>query len=194
MINNENFIRTYKMPDAHKCQKIIEWFEKNKELQSPGTTSITAEKGIPTDKKHKDSTDISLTFKQAYTIQEFIYPLNFLWECVNSYLTDFEEVNGMDFTGIIFNIQKYKAPQGGYHVFHHERGGSLFAKRMLVWMMYLNTVQDCGETEFKYFNTKIKAEQGKVVLWPTDFTHAHRGIASPTEDKYILTGWYEFCD
>jgi hypothetical protein len=60
-------------------------------------------------------------------------------------------------------------------------------------MMYLNTVENQGETEFKYLNTKVKPEQGKVVIWPPDFPHTHRGIASPTEDKYILTGWYRFC-
>ena len=41
---------------------------------------------------------------------------------------------------------------------------------------------------------KIKAVKGKTVIWPTDFTHTHRGIVSPTEHKYIATGWFNFFD
>jgi len=26
-------------------------------------------------------------------------------------------------------------------------------------------------------------------MWPSDFTHTHRGIISKTKEKYILTGW-----
>ena len=190
----ENFIRTYKMPDAYKCQEVIEWFEANQDLAAPGITLRTKITGEPADKAAKDSTDIAIQFKEAHKIKELVAPLNFLWDCIYSYLTDFEEIDVMQFTGVVFNIQKYTAPDGGYHAFHHERGETCVSTRILVWLMYLNTVQDRGETEFKYLNTKVKAEQGKVVLWPTDFTHTHRGIASPTEDKYILTGWYVFCD
>ena len=191
---NENFIREYKMPDAYKCQKVIEWFEKNKELQHEGITMGALLKGTGApDKVEKDSTDISISFQKAYANSEFVAPLNFLWECVQNYMTDFVEIQKQVFESMDFNVQKYTAPHGGFHLFHHERGGVDSSRRNLVWMMYLNTVEDGGETEFKYLNTKVKPEQGKVVIWPTDFPHTHRGIPSKTEDKYILTGWYRFC-
>lgn len=59
-------------------------------------------------------------------------------------------------------------------------------------MIYLNTVENGGGTEFKYYNHVEKAEKGKLLIWPPDFTHTHRGLPSETEEKYILTGWYEF--
>ena len=37
----------------------------------------------------------------------------------------------------------------------------------------------------------IKAKEGKLVIWPSDFTHPHRGIVSLDEEKYIVTGWLE---
>lgn len=58
-------------------------------------------------------------------------------------------------------------------------------------MLYLNTVEDGGGTEFKYINRVEKAEKGKMLIWPSDFTHTHRGVISPSEEKYIMTGWYE---
>ena len=57
-------------------------------------------------------------------------------------------------------------------------------------MTYLNNVTDKGETEFLHQKLKIKPEIGKTLIWPTDFTHTHRGIPSPTQEKYIVTGWF----
>jgi hypothetical protein len=57
-------------------------------------------------------------------------------------------------------------------------------------MVYLNTVDDQGGTQFYYQNHIEKPEQGKLLIWPSDWTHLHRGVASPTEKKYIFTGWY----
>ena len=36
---------------------------------------------------------------------------------------------------------------------------------------------------------KLKPKKGLTVIWPAEWTHTHRGIASMTQDKYIVTGW-----
>jgi hypothetical protein len=59
-------------------------------------------------------------------------------------------------------------------------------------MTYLNTIKDGGETEFLYQKIKFKPKKGLSLIWPTDFTHTHRGIPSPTEEKMIVTGWLNF--
>ena len=89
------------------------------------------------------------------------------------------------------NIQHYK-PNEGYRAFHFERGGVNTIRRHLVFQTYLNTVEDGGQTEFLYQQYKCKAVKGKTIIWPVDWTHTHRGIVSPTEDKYIVTGWHSF--
>ena len=61
-------------------------------------------------------------------------------------------------------------------------------------MTYLNDVTDCGETEWYYQKLKIKPKKGLTVLWPTDWTYTHRGIASPSQLKYIITGWYSYTE
>ena len=66
------------------------------------------------------------------------------------------------------------------------------ASRHLTYMTYLNDVSDKGETAFYYQNIKIKPEKGLTVIWGTDWTFTHRGIASPTETKYIATGHYHY--
>ncbi|UTA49014.1 2OG-Fe(II) oxygenase [Simiduia sp. 21SJ11W-1] len=93
------------------------------------------------------------------------------------------------------NLQKYTAGRGGYHHWHSEfyphptdpRQESLH--RVLVFMYYLNTVAEGGETEFLYQRTKLAPQAGSLVLFPTDFTHTHRGCVPQSGDKYILTSW-----
>jgi prolyl 4-hydroxylase len=90
-------------------------------------------------------------------------------------------------------IQYYK-PNQGYAKYHTERGSCqpVNSARHLVFMTYLNTVNDGGGTEFFHQNTTTAAVQGKTLIWPADWTHTHRGIVSPTQEKYIITGWYSF--
>jgi len=89
----------------------------------------------------------------------------------------------------LFNMQRYE-PSEGFHGYHCERASLEYSNRVLVWMVYLNTVTDRGETEFYYQHHFESPVQGKLVIWPSDWTYLHRGIASQTQTKYILTGWY----
>ena len=61
-------------------------------------------------------------------------------------------------------------------------------------MTYLNDVTDQGETEWLHQNLKIKPKKGLTIFWPTDWTFVHRGITSPSQEKYIATGWYNYIE
>ena len=58
-------------------------------------------------------------------------------------------------------------------------------------MTYLNNV-DNGGTEFLFQKLKIPAKKGLTLIWPSDFTHTHRGVVSKTQEKYIVTGWMNY--
>lgn len=90
-----------------------------------------------------------------------------------------------------FKVQKTKIG-GGYHVWHYESSNRDASNRLLTWILYLNDVQDGGETEFLYQHMRIKPEQGTLVIWPAAFTHTHRGNPPLSNEKYIVTGWTEF--
>jgi hypothetical protein len=63
-------------------------------------------------------------------------------------------------------------------VWHNERAnGGEELKRILVFMTYLNDVDD-GGTEFKNQNIICPAKKGLTIIWPTDWTHTHRGQVS----------------
>jgi hypothetical protein len=90
-----------------------------------------------------------------------------------------------------FKIQKTKIGEG-YHIWHYESVDRNCCHRLLTWMLYLNDVQEGGETEFLYQHKRVKPEAGTLVIWPAAFTHTHRGNPPLSNDKYVITGWVEF--
>jgi len=121
-------------------------------------------------------------------ISKFQHKLQFE---IDNYVEKFDALENFNkFVSEGYNLQKYE-PGEGFHEWHCERGNPNTSLRMLVWMVYLSDL-DNGGTEFKYQNHIEKSEKGKLLIWPTDWTHTHRGQISRTDEKYILTGWYTF--
>ena len=176
-----NFIETYKV-DKVLCDNLIKYHKKNKEYKTIGI-----EGGGKIDKKIKDSTD-SFFYNNSTNphIKSFF---NELTKKLTLYAAKYgmkESIN----TSLCNNIQHYK-PNCGYPILHYERGGTKNAmSRQLVYMLYLNTVTDKGGTRFPYQKVTTPATKGNLILWPAEFTHPHHGIISPTQEKYIATGWF----
>ncbi|MBV7317219.1 2OG-Fe(II) oxygenase [Shewanella sp. NIFS-20-20] len=94
------------------------------------------------------------------------------------------------------NIQKYQKGTGGYPHWHSEQfpqpGHNEALHRVVLYMFYLNDVEDGGETEFFYQQRKIRPRKGTMVIAPASFTHSHRGNIPYSHDKYIATSWIMF--
>lgn len=96
------------------------------------------------------------------------------------------------------NMQRYTKGQGGYHHWHSEHfphpsdPAQRSLHRVLLWLVYLNDVEEGGETEFFYQQAKVKPTQGSIVLAPCGFTHTHRGSIPKSSDKYVLASWIMF--
>lgn len=80
---------------------------------------------------------------------------------------------------------------GGYHVWHCEDDGPLNMRRVATFILYLNDVDEGGETEFLYYPKRVTARAGRFILWPAGYTHTHRGNPPISNTKYIMTGWME---
>lgn len=189
---DENFIGIF--PEAIpsiECIKLIQYFES---LRSMNLVLNRQEMNdSPAHKKNDETAFLlhpSVLFTSASTqIQEF---LKVFWNCYNEYINKYSILNEAAPMGILHIRLQKTSPGGGYHVWHHEDCSMHFSNRVLAWTAYLNTIEDGGETEFLYQHKRIKAEEGKIIIWPAGFTHTHRGNPPLEEDKYILTGWIEF--
>ena len=188
---NPNFIGIYDNAlTSYQCKKVLNWVE---------TQSLT--RGKCTDKnnqeivnlKVKDSWDVYLQFSKKNFIDLLIKDA--LNKYTPFYLETYPSANLMESWDVDddYNIQKYD-PGDGFFALHCENGGGKVVKRVLAWMIYLNTVTDKGGTYFSCYNKTLKAKEGRLVIWPAYFTHHHKGVVSKTQTKYIATGWYSFVD
>ena len=75
-------------------------------------------------------------------------------------------------------------------IFIFERSHPTSLTRILVFMTYLNDVED-GITEFYYQKLKTKkSKRFNINLAIFSFTHTHKGVVSKTKEKYIVTVWF----
>tara|TARA_R110000824_G_scaffold203108_1_gene387466 strand:+ start:1839 stop:2432 length:594 start_codon:yes stop_codon:yes gene_type:complete len=103
--------------------------------------------------------------------------------------TGADEAYGVPFNFTDLKIQK-TLPTEGYHVWHIEHGkGFENEPRAFVFSIYLNDVEEGGETEFLNFSQRVKPKKGRIVIWPAGFPYVHRGNPPLSGEKYILTSW-----
>ena len=186
---NPNFIGAYNIENDSLCEKIVSFFEENKDLQSQGAV------GDGVDEKIKKSTDITIYPNNLKEEKFFLFKdyLNSLNKCYQDYRETYpflkKFITKVDLG--YFNIQKY-LPGGHFAELHSERTSLQNLHRLFAWMTYLNDVDDGGTTDFDYFDIKVKPEKGKTLIWPAVWTHAHTGSILNSGKKYIITGWMHF--
>ena len=190
-MSNPDFIEIYdNAVSSYNCKEIIEWVE-TQPLQR-GKTRYKNE--IVVNLKSKSSWDVPYT-KTSFPNKTFVDLIinNALADCTPLYRKSHPDLDKIDSWNVYnnYNIQKYN-PNEGYHILHCENGGGKGIQRVLVWMIYLNTVTDKGGTYFSCYNKTLKAKEGRLVIWPADWTYPHSGIIPNRGEKYLMTGWYSY--
>ena len=110
--------------------------------------------------------------------------------CFDRYTAEYDILKDLPIKATALKLQK-TVPGGGYHVWHCEQGTEDGANRVAVYSLYLNTIEEAGETEFLYQKLRLPAKENTMVIWPAGYTHPHRGNAVYGDKaKYILTGWF----
>ena len=119
-------------------------------------------------------------------------------KCINDYKVKYPDCipkEGHAEWGLIepYNVQCYD-PGSYYSELHCENFGSSdnTAWRTLVFMTYLNDVEEGGETYFSAQDIKVKPKKGLTLIWPAYWTHMHKGIPALTEQKMVTTGWLTY--
>jgi hypothetical protein len=190
----DNFIKVYKnVFDDKFCKDAISWMdtaEKEGFIRDRQTHD-----GAPKVEKEDTSTYLPETsFDMNHTCNDLMGRFNYVfWEkCYKDYADTYGVIHTLrSHQCYTMKIQKTK-PGQGYHVWHCETTSRETSNRLLAWTVYLNDEFEAGETEFLYQQYRYKPSKGDVVIFPTAFTHTHRGNPPIGGDKYIITGWVEF--
>jgi hypothetical protein len=129
--------------------------------------------------------------QNAMMIRDFI---GAFWACQSLYVEKYGAMTSLEKHKVCDSIKIQKTvPTGGYHVWHSENGNDGFtSKRLALIILYLNDVEEGGETEFLYQSKRIPAKQGTMMICPSGWTHTHRGNPPLKGDKYIMNSWLEY--
>jgi hypothetical protein len=186
----DNFIGVYdNYISDEECDKAIKLYESENKFNNT-INRISSENESILRKQDKqyfaNGNNINVWWEELKTM---IFNYDLAW---NNYLkiTGAGESYGIDkFFYTSLKIQK-TLPTEGYHVWHIEHGqGYENEPRAFVFSIYLNDVEDGGETEFLHFSKRIKPKKGRIVIWPSAFPYVHRGNPPLNGKKYILTSW-----
>jgi hypothetical protein len=148
-----------------------------------------------TDNNHIVHKNFSGTVLELYNADIRKAYLQSLFGCVEQYKQEFPfSYQDMEMWALRSGIKvQHYMPGNHYDKWHCENdGGANVVTRHLVYMTYLNNINDGGGTEFLHQRLEVKPEKGLTLIWPADWTHMHRGIVAPYEEKYIITGWFIF--
>tara|TARA_B100001250_G_scaffold391388_1_gene392200 strand:- start:326 stop:925 length:600 start_codon:yes stop_codon:yes gene_type:complete len=188
---NPNFISSWIIKPLSLCDDLIEYFELNQANQNKGVTGS----GLDTDKK--DSLDIVIRPKEIILPKNEIFKKYFekLFECHSDYISQWPFINTISQTYEIgsFNLQRY-TPGQHFKRIHTERSGIGTLHRVFVFMTYLNNVKEGGSTYFNHYDLEVQPQKGLTLIWPAEWTHAHRGNILNAGKKYIITGWINFAN
>lgn len=171
------------------CDNIIDFFHSKSDWQQPGTTASGE------NQNKKKSTDFCMTVRAAFNVENTKEYMKHIAEYAGKYSAKyFLDYRYLKFIEPI-NIQHYK-PGEGYFIFHNEREGfsQRASNRALVFMTYLNTIEDEGRggTDFYFQEYTETAVKGKTLIWPADFSFRHKGNITHNFEKYIITGWISY--
>ena len=185
------FIGSWTIHPLSICDELIAYFELNKNKQTKGKTLS----GINLDTKN--STDITIHPKDINLPGNEVFEkyFNNLFSCYQEYVTEWPFLTTLPENLQIgsFNLQRYKSGQH-FQKIHTERSGLNSLHRIFAWMTYLNDVdiKDGGSTLFSHFGLEIQPAKGLTLIWPAEWTHAHKGNLLKADSKYIITGWMHF--
>ena len=186
-----NFIGSWVIEPLSLCDELITYFESNIAKQQIGATGGGRNLSV------KDRMDIAIAPNQLDLPGNEVFKLyiNSLFACYKDYLVQWpflaEIAQNLEMGS--FNLGRYQRGQH-FQKMHTERASLDSLHRVLAWMTYLNDVDEGGETCFSHYGLNIKPRKGLTMIWPAEWTHAHKGNVLLGESKYMITGWLTFSD
>jgi len=163
------------------CNQIIQWVFDNKK--------IIADENIHDTGYHY--CDISIP--EVFTVPELKNIGKSIISLKESYVKKYPEVNNTFNAWDIDYIRfKWWKPNYAYSLWHSDNGGPspMDVKRILAFLIYLSD-NECS-TEFRRYEN-VKTEMGSGVMFPTFFTHEHRGgICERGLDRFVISGYMSY--
>ena len=174
-----------------ECNKLIDYFEEMKKLNNTMTRQQ-----LNDFKAHEKSDETLFMLEDMRVLRPMTTTatvfLTKFWECYREYASVYSVLLDVQTHGIMNMHLQRTLPGQGYHVWHFENANVMTSNRVTAFSVYLNTVEQGGETEFLHQGFRAMPKAGTILIWPPTYTHTHRGNPPLSGPKYLLTGWTEY--
>ena len=177
-----DFIYCESVLSKESCDSLVRYFEDNIELAIPGYMG------------HYHTPIGNLEIQLEVEDQSEYYGLG---KSISKGVVSYSKIYPLVTTNMgrwtIVDTCQYAKFEAGKYYSHIHCENSMpvvpIANRCFAWMIYLNTIKDGGGTEFIHQNFTTNPIAGDMYIWPAGWTHMHRGVNAPNQDKYTITGW-----
>lgn len=177
---------------AVQCDDLMAAFERDGAAQFAGAVMVD---GLPTlDDAIKKNTELSISAEARAGRFKWFTAERMLEQTVMRHLNLYQESNiilasqqnPLGDEG--FRLKRYLATGDEHHGYHADCGHETAANphRILAILLYLNTVEQGGETVFLNQGVSISPVQGRLAIFPTSFSFVHAGRAPTSGSKYVV--------
>lgn len=120
----------------------------------------------------------------------FSNPLSFFQTAQKIYLyaEQYAQENGISFTHMEPIAMLEYLTEDGFYLPHLDYGPD--HPRAISAILYLNDVEEGGETYFDRFDTSIQPMAGRLILFPSNMPYSHEARTPKSGNKYILVTWF----
>tara|TARA_B100000424_G_scaffold122427_1_gene92710 strand:+ start:830 stop:1396 length:567 start_codon:yes stop_codon:yes gene_type:complete len=91
-----------------------------------------------------------------------------------------------------FRLKMYENNDYDQFKEHVDVGDHASARRFLVCFLYLNDVEEGGETVFPKLKLAIKPKCGRILLFPATWQYRHAGLPPISGKKYIVGSYLHY--
>jgi hypothetical protein len=171
--------------DADTCRAVIDFFE-HAPVKIPSGTGVSSMLHAA-----RRSMGVHLDLQSGGALFQTV--LTALQGGFTTYMAKYTELRKQKSVFESLGIYRYQDESEGYD-WHSDGMDQGLRYRFVSAVLYLNTVLDGGETEFRYQDRKVAAEEGTLLLFPSGWTHIHRGCPPRSGPKYVLVTWVRYGD
>jgi len=107
-----------------------------------------------------------------------------VWSYANRY--------GMEHDAAFSNMEYLQllhySTEEGFYKPHADSGPGM--QRIFSAVLYLNDIEDGGETYFNSFDVSVSPKAGRLTVFPANFMYKHEARTPKSNDKFALVTWF----
>lgn len=135
----------------------------------------------------KEVRSADVFYKNSY------YDTDIIWFQIAKTIWKYADEYGKEYDAPFSSIEPIQmlhySPNTGFYIAHADSGPGV--PRIFSAVLYLNDVEDGGETYFNYFDISVTPKAGRLILFPANYMYKHEAKPLSNSDKYVIVTWFQ---